>query len=642
MPQKRLKTGRLFRAVTLERTAVDSESRVVELAFSSEQPVERWFGDEILDHSAQSVRLGRLTNGGPLLVDHNTRDHIGTVESVSIGADRVGRAAVRFGKSARAEEVFQDVIDGIRRHVSVGYEIHHMTLVESGRDGVQPIYRADDWEPLEISLVSVPADSTVGVGRGHDKATGEHETLITGIDPEPESKTEPETRSKSSTTSKGINVMTPEEIAAAKAAAEKASAEIEQRGREGAVRSVGEIIAIGQQFARHGGDKLAADFIRGGKTDVNQFRTEMMDKIGNSHSDARDAEIGLTDKEINQFSIVRALAAIMDNDWSAAGFEREVSMAAAKKQGRDARGFFVPVEVLRRDMTVGTAADGGNLVGTELRPQDFISMLRNAMLVRSMGARLITGLQGNITIPRQTGGATAYWVAENGAPTESLGAIDQVAMSPKTVGAFTDLSRRLLQQSSLDVEQFVRSDLAAALALEIDRVSIHGSGSSNQPTGILATSGIGDVAGGTNGAAPDWSHIVGLETKVSIANADIGSLAYLTNAKVRGKLKQTSQVSGQNGFVWEKGSEPLNGYKAGVSNQVSSALTKGSASGVCSAILFGNWADLIIAMWGGLDIMKDPYANSTSGGLRVVAMQDIDLAVRHAESFAAMKDALTT
>lgn len=636
MPQQKMKTGRLFRAVTLDRSAIDSESRKVELAFSSEQPVERWFGSEILDHSAQSVRLGRLTNGGPLLVDHNTRDHIGTVESVSIGADRVGRAVVRFGKSARAEEVFQDVIDGIRKNVSVGYEIHHMTLVEAGNDDTTRVYRADDWEPLEVSLVSVPADTTVGVGRSHDKAMGDHETVIAGLDPEPESRT------RNHVTTKGIDIMTPEEIAAAKAAAEKATAEAEQRAREGAVRSVGEIMAIGQQFARHGGDKLAADYIRSGKTDVNQFRTEMMDKIGNSHSDARDAEIGLTDKEISQFSIVRALAAIMDNDWSGAGFEREVSMTAAKKQGREARGFFVPVEVLRRDMTVGTAADGGALVGTELRPQDFISMLRNAMMVRSLGARLITGLQGNIAIPRQTGGATAYWLAENGAPSESLGAVDQVAMSPKTVGAFTDLSRRLLLQSSLDVEQFVRADLAAALALEIDRVAIHGTGASNQPTGILATSGIGDVAGGTNGAAPDWSHIVALESKVSIANADIGSLSYLTNAKVRGKLKQTSQVSGQNGFVWEKGAEPLNGYKAGVSNQVSSALTKGSASGVCSAILFGNWADLIIGMWGGLDIMKDPYANSTSGGLRVVAMQDIDLAVRHAESFSAMKDALTT
>lgn len=640
MPAK-LKTGKLTREFVFDRAAANQEARTVALAFSSETPVGRWFGEEILDHSPQSVRLTRLADGGPLLVDHDFRDHIGTIESVEIGTDRVGRAVVRFGKSVRAEEIFQDVLDGIRKHVSITYEIHHMVMTEAGRDGKQPIYRADDWEPLEISIVSVPADTSVGVGRSHEAVT---ETVVedaTNNSPESEEISQSQEYIESNISLENT-AMTPEEIAA-KAAADKAAAEqTERSAREGVMRNVNEVMAIGQQFASRGGEKIAAEFIRGGKTDVNEFRKVMMDQIGNSHSDARDAEIGLSDKEINQFSIVRALAAIMDNDWSGAGFEREVSMAAAKKQGREARGFFVPVEVLRRDMTVGTAADGGNLVGTELRPQDFISMLRNAMMLRTLGARMITGLQGNIAIPRQTGGATAYWLAENGAPTETLGAIDQVAMTPKTVGAFTDIARRLLLQSSLDVEQFVRADLAAALALEIDRVGIHGTGASNMPTGILATSGIGDVAGGTNGLAPAWSHIVDLESKVSIANADIGSLAYLTNAKVRGKLKQTSQVSGQNGFVWEKGGEPLNGYKAGVSNQVSSALTKGSSSGVCSAILFGNWADLIIGMWGGLDIMKDPYANSTSGGLRIVAMQDVDIAVRHAASFSAMKDALTT
>ena len=147
---------------------------------------------------------------------------------------------------------------------------------------------------------------------------------------------------------------------------------------------------------------------------------------------------------------------------------------------------------------------------------------------------------------------------------------------------------------SIDVESFVRNDLATVLALAIDLAAINGSGSNNQPTGILNTSGIGSVAGGTNGLAPAWSHLVDLESAVSIANADVGTLGYLTNAKVRGKLKQTSKVSGQNGFIWEAGNTPVNGYMAGVSNQVPSNLTKGSSSGVCSAILFGNFADLII------------------------------------------------
>jgi HK97 family phage major capsid protein len=252
---------------------------------------------------------------------------------------------------------------------------------------------------------------------------------------------------------------------------------------------------------------------------------------------------------------------------------------------------------------------------------------------------MLTGLVGNIAIPRQTGGATAYWVAESGAPTESAQAFDQVTMSPKTVGAFSDISRKLLLQSSIDIESFVRRDLATVLGLAIDLAGINGSGASNQPTGVLNVSGIGSVAGGTNGLAPTFAHIVELETDVAVANADIGSLGYMTNAAVRGKLKTTEKASSTGQFVWEGGE--LNGYRAKVSNQVPSNLTKGTSSGVCSAIIFGNWADLIIGMWGGLDLMVDPYTGSTAGTVRVVALQDVDVAVRHAESFSAMKDALT-
>jgi HK97 family phage major capsid protein len=233
-------------------------------------------------------------------------------------------------------------------------------------------------------------------------------------------------------------------------------------------------------------------------------------------------------------------------------------------------------------------------------------------------------------------------VAESGAPTESQQAFDQVTMSPKTLGAFTDISRKLLLQSSIDIETFVRNDLATVLALEIDRAAIHGSGSSNQPTGILATSGIGSVAGGTNGAAPTLANIIGLETEVAQDNADLGSLSYLTNTKVRGKLKQTFTNSTYGDAPIFGMDGRMNSYNTAITNMVSSTLTKGSASGVCSAIIFGNFADLIVGMWGSLDLMVDPYTSSTSGTVRVVALQDLDIAVRHPESFSAMLDALTT
>lgn len=345
----------------------------------------------------------------------------------------------------------------------------------------------------------------------------------------------------------------------------------------------------------------------------------------------------------NQYSLARAIRAAASNDWSDAPLERQASQETAEMLGRSPRGFFLPVNALaeQRDLTKGTAADGGYTVATDLLSQSFIDMLRNRMVTQMAGATVLAGLVGDVAIPRQTGGATAYWVTESGSPTESKQAFDQVPMTPKTVGAFTDISRKLLLQSSIDVEAFVRNDLASVLALAIDSAALHGPGSSNQPTGIASTSGIGSVAGGTNGAAPTWAHIVELESDVSVANADIGKLGYVTNTKVRGKLKTTQKAASTDStMLWDNNSSPLNGYPAHVSNQVRSDLTKGSATD-CSAIFFGNWADLLIGLWGTLDLLVDPYSGSTHGSVRVVALQDVDIAVRHSESFALFGDVLT-
>lgn len=604
---------KVVRHLTFERAAINAESRTVELAFSSENPYERWWGVEILDHSPTSIRLGRLTQSGPLLMDHETDDQIGVIESVQIGNDRVGRAVVRFGKSARAEEIFQDVLDGIRRNVSVGYMIHKAQLVETGDGENADIYRVTDWEPYEISIVSVPADTTVGIGR-----SAEENTPIIEIKEE-------------------IKIMSTETQTVDIAGAEK-------RGADNAQAITKEILAIGQQYKCA---DLAAEAIQKGLS-VKEFMNEVLVKMANKPIDS--ADIGMSTKEAKQFSFLRALNALANPTdkkvQDAARFEREASDAFAAKYGRSAQGFYVPIEVQKRDLLVGTATAGGHTVDTFLLAQNFINLLRNRMMVTRMGAQVLGGLTGNIAIPRQTGGATAYWVAENGAPTESQQAFDQVTMSPKTLGAFTDISRKLLLQSSLDVEAFVRNDLATVVALAIDSAAISGTGASNQPTGILSTSGIGDVAGGTNGLAPTWAHIVELWSDLAVANADFGSLGLLTNAKVIGKLMSTLKAAGVAGFIVEDfpgqdGIVNVSGLRGGVSNQVPSNLTKGTSSGVCSAIISGNFNDLIIGQWGALDLMVDPYTGSTAGTVRVVALQDVDIAVRHPESFSAMKDALT-
>ncbi|MBV7418448.1 phage major capsid protein [Comamonas sp. CMM03] len=614
---RNLQDGKAVRSLQLERGAINEEARTVTLAFASETPVERWWGTEILDCTASAMRQARLRAGANLLCDHNTRDVVGVVESVEIGTDKVARAVVRFGKSVRAEEVWQDVKDGIRRNVSVGYLIHRAVLAEE-RDG-QEIYRITDWEPYEISLLSVPADMSVGVGRGLGASGAElAPAAAASATPSPTK----ETRTMDTQATSGAGNAAP--IQPTQAAQ-----------RNHAV----EISALAKDIK--GGPELAMSAIQRGLT-VEQFQGEMIRHL--STQPKPTADIGMTDKEVRGFSIVRALHALANpldaNARSAAAFEFEASAAAAQKMGKQARGLMLPYDVVRAsDLVKGTATKGGNLVATELLSGSFIDLLRNAMVINSMGAVTLSGLVGDIAIPKQTGAATAYWVAEDGSPTQSGQTIGQVLMSPKTVGAFTDISRKLLLQSSIDVEGMVQNDLATVLGLAIQQAGlVH---AADRPKGILGGHvATPTVVGGTNGAAPNWEHVVGLETAVSVANADVGTLAYLTNAKVRGKLKTTSKVSGQNGFIWENGDTPLNGYRCAITNALPSNLTKGTANN-CSAAIFGNWADLVIGMWGSLDLTVDTTTLGTSGAVRVIALQDVDIAVRNTESFATFADILT-
>jgi HK97 family phage major capsid protein/HK97 family phage prohead protease len=563
MTNKTINTGALHRSFDLSRDAINEEARTVELAFSSEAPVARWFGDEILDHDPSSIRLGRLNDGGPVLVDHDGTDHVGVVESVVISGDRVGRAQVRFGKSDRAEEIWQDVKDGIRKSVSVGYRIHKMAL-ESEKDGMES-YRATDWEPYEISMVSVPADAGVGIGRGVD---GEHQTEVTNI------------QIKQVKESK-MDDKTPE-------------------------------------VAKVVDNTFAIEDVR--KAELGRITD--IEAIGNQHGFATD--IGLTEKEVRNFSFMRAIHALSNPSdrraQEAAAFEFEASRAAADHLGRTAQGLFVPSEVLKRDLNVGTATAGGNTVATDLLSNSFIDSLENAMVVAGLGATMLRDLNGNVAIPRQTSGATAYWVAESAAVTESQAAFDQVQMSPKTVGSFSDISRKLLLQSSIDIEGFVRNDLAMRLAMAIDLAAIAGTGSSNQPTGILATTGIGAKTFAAVGN-PTFGEMVDVESQVSVDNALFGSLAYVSTAAMAGAMKQKAKDAGSGQFVMAN--NQVNGYNMAVTNQMTA-----------NTVVFGNFADLIIGMWGGLDINVDTSTGSASGTVRVVCLQDVDIAVRHAQSFA--------
>jgi HK97 family phage major capsid protein len=232
---------------------------------------------------------------------------------------------------------------------------------------------------------------------------------------------------------------------------------------------------------------------------------------------------------------------------------------------------------------------------------------------------MLTGLNGPVAIPRQTGAATAYWVAEKGAPSESNPTVDQVNLTPKTLGAYTEFSRRLILQSSIDVENMVRNELATVIALEIDRAALYGLGNTNQPLGLKNITGINTED--FNAAAPTYAELVSMETKVAADNADIGAMAYVTNATIYGGLKTTEKASGTAQFVLEPGGT-VNGYNAVRSNQVATG-----------DVFFGVWSQMLMGMWGALDLQVNPYALDTSGGVRVTALQDVDVAVRHPEAF---------
>lgn len=636
-----------YRDYQIRKETISEESRTVELSFSSELPYERWWGTEVLDHAPGSVRLGRLNDGGALLVDHNPSDHVGVCERATIGNDRMGRAVVRFGKSQRANEIFQDVIDGIRSLVSVGYRIHELKL-ESQTDGTDT-YRVSDWEPYEVSLVAVPADPSVGVGRSIE--------------------------SFEFNLNRGVAKVTDEIVIVSAPAVD-----VKKQIADGIAREqyrIAEINNFGKVWKK---EELATKAISE-NWPLEDFRAKLLAELNATHVVrlAESPDIGLTEKETQRYSFVRLMNWLANptdkRAMEAAAFEIECGNEALKKNpietskgGLRGSVMRVPSDVMsaplngmgmpdimrnivsrmagkgyaERDLNITTATAGGHTVATDLLASSFIDMLTNAMVVMQLGTTMLKDLNGNVAIPRQTSGATAFWVAENAATTESQQAFDQVTLSPKTVGAFTDYSRQLLLQSSIDVEGFIRMDLARTLALAIDLAAINGSGASNQPRGIINTSGIGSVAGGANGLAPTWDHIVDLESAVANVNAAVGTLNYLTNTKVRGKLKRTQMFGSTNGMpVWERNPNALNGYNGAVSNQVPSNLVKGTSGAVASAILFGNFVDLLIGMWGGLDVLVDPYTGGTAGTVRVIALQSVDVSVRHPESFAAMLDALT-
>jgi HK97 family phage major capsid protein len=586
-----------YRTIDLSKHSyLDEEKRVVRVGVSSEEPVERSFGMEVLGHSADDINMEFINSGrAPLLLDHDMTKQIGVIEEFKL--DETAKrttAVVRFGKSALAREVFEDVADGIRMNISVGYRIDKL---ERYQDNDETYYKAQ-WTPMEVSSVSVPADQSrlVGVGRSKDK---QHKNIEVKL---------MENEKKQDINLEEVRTQTIDE----------AKAEFKRNSKE--------IIDLA---ARHNKRDLADKAISDGIS-VEEFRGVLLENISNNTPLETPSEIGMTKEEVREFSLVKAIRAMANpSDRRAqqdAAFEFECSAEAARQYGKDAQGIMLPAEVLRtwgkRDIN---SSDDSTLISEDYRGNDFIDVLRNESSVMQAGATMLRGLQGNVVIPKKTAASSAGWIATEGsAAAESEFTSGSVTMSPKVIGAFTDATRLLLQQSSLDVENLIRDDLTKSIATAIDLGALAGSGSSGQPTGIANTSGINTTTFAA--ANPTWAEIVAMESAVANDNALTGSLGYICRPADFGTLKTTEKATGTAQFVVSPDNS-MNGYNVVRSNQVTSG-----------DFYFGNFADLLIGMYGGLDITVDPYALSTSGGVRIVALQTVDVAVRHAVSFCKSSD----
>mgnify|MGYP003624720810 FL=1 len=592
--ERDIDTALRFRTIDLSTaSSIDEENRRVRIGVSSTEPVERSFGMEVLGHDAGDINMEFIASGrAPLLLDHDMTKQIGVIEEFKL--DETAQrtiAVVRFGKSALAREVFEDVKDGIRMNISVGYRIDKLTRMN---DKDENYYKAK-WTAFEVSSVSVPADQSVKVGVGRSK-----EKNITH-------KIEVKTMEKQDINLDEVRTQTIDE----------AKAEFKRNSKE--------IIDLA---ARHNKRDLADKAIGEGVS-IEEFRGQLLNEISNNTPLETPSEIGMSKEEVKRFSLIKAIRALANpSDRRAqqdAEFEFECSAAAAREQGKDAQGIMLPADVLRnwnRDMNT---SDDSALIAEDYRGGDFIDVLRNSSSVMQAGATMLRGLQGNVVIPKKTAGAAGGWIATEGAAAaESEMTTGSVTMSPKVIGAFTDATRLLLSQSSLDVENLIRNDLTQALATAIDLGALAGTGSSGQPTGISGTSGINTTTFAA--ATPTWAEIVAMESAVANDNALNGSLGYICRPADFGTLKTVEKASGTAQFVVNPDNS-MNGYNVVRSNQVTSG-----------DFYFGNFADLLIGMYGGLDITVDPYALSTSGGVRIVALQTVDVAVRHAVSFCKSSD----
>lgn len=579
------------RDLQLDATRADAKRRRIPAVISSETPVARDGYNEVLRHDANSIDLSRAPL--PLLESHDgSRLNIGLVENLRIDG-RTLRGDVVLGNSTRANELWPDIEAGVVRNLSIGYRIDDYE--QRGASTIE----ATRWTPHEVSLVAVPADPAAGTYRSF--AMNENETLPAGDAGEHLSRSQ----------RRAMN--TPDAAAIAVEA---------ERNR------VADINAGVDALAKYDGVRSLGNRAIAEGWNVDQFRKASLDVIASKSGPMTLVHVGdrfLPQGGERQFSLVRALRGMLDPQSVDAGFEREVSQELALRMGRKPRGFFMPMGSLQmRDLTVSGAPA---MVGTTHLAGAFIDALRARSVVMNLGPTILSGLTDSISIPRLATSATSAWIAGDGSDglTASTPGFDAVTLNPKTVGGLVNISRKMVLQGNPEAELTVRNDLAQVIATALDVAALQGSGASNQPTGITNTSGV--TADTFAGAAPTFAEIVGMEGDLLAANVDTSRAAYVTTPALAVSLKTTAKASNQALFIWEAGAEP----GVGVMNGLRAFATANVPAG---KVILGNFADLVMGLWGAVDIEVNPYADFAKGTVSVRAFASVDFGVRHAKSFA--------
>lgn len=631
------------------------------LSFSTESEIEIWPGEfERLSHAPGACDLSRMQASGMLLFNHNRNAPLARIGSIGIDADKTGRCVVpkeMRSQSDAAAQVWRDIDAGVLQNTSVGYRV--LAYTQEKREDGTILYTATKWQPSEVSIVTIPADLSTGVNRADNNQTNTDNMQINRYQRrflEPDTGGNATGGAAPSAPAAPANPApaAPAPAPASPAPANPAPAPVNPAPAPGApAASVGEEgqRALGVQSERQRVNtitSLCREFNASGELhtrainegmSAEQLRGELLRERSASPGIRQPASgIGLSRQEVQRFSFARLIRSQMEphdnRAREAAAFEYEACRAAGDSRHG---GFSVPSEVLLQGFTgqradvmsvgniaaangVGTAT-GGALVATTLLAGSFIDALRNRCIAMQICSSM-TGLQGEFDIPKQDGIAAAAWIGENDDAPETDINFHTLRMSPKTVAAYAAITRKMLMQPALSVEALIRADIVLAVAQAIDTAFFYGSGSENQPLGVLNVNGIN--AAGFAAVNPTFNELVGMESQIAAENADVASMKYIAHTGFRGYAKTTLKfpaAANQGGTIWEPGNT-VNGYGVEVTNQIHAG-----------DILFGNWADAIVGFWGGLDMMIDPYSLSKKGAVQVTAFQDADVVIRRTESF---------